>query len=462
MTVQRFGACVAAVFVAVAVSVTAAPAAVAATDGADAIRAKYQQMGGGDTPLEGPTKQVDGTLAGFFRKWDTTVAITWHPDHGAHWISGAIQTRWRTDLTSAPHGAAVADQVATSGKPGAAAAFTNGTSIYYGDATGAHVLSGPVRAKYWAMGATSGSAGLPVTDVAPVSGASGTFADFQGAITIHAKTGGPGLWFSGALRDRFRELGGYGVLGVPTTDQAPTPGSGWFFDLASGSMYWSAETGAHILTGPVYSKYLEFNSVKGPFGLPTTDLLDTSGFTGKFAEFRNAVSIFWSKETGAHWISGALRQEFWDHGSLAALGFPTSDQLPTSGAVGLYVLFGPNRAIIWGAQPGAHLVADQILAKLRADGDVAALGLPEYDEMDLDGTRRFQQFQRGSIFTVPGATPLTVREPVRAEWWKQGGWKGRLGLPTADATASGDLLTQLFAGGRIECRSGRCATYFSG
>lgn len=426
--------------------------------GVDAIRAKYTQMGGG-SPLEGPTRQVDGTLTGFFRKWNTGVAITWHPDHGAHWFSGAIQARWRSDLGTSPHGAAVADQAATTGKPGAAAAFVNGTSIYYGDTTGARVLSGLVRAKYWALGATAGSLGLPVSDVAVIPGVAGTYADFEGAVTIHAKDGGRGLWFSGELRKRFHELGGYRTLGVPSSDQAATPSGGWFFDMGTnGSMYWSVETGARVISGPVHSKYLEFYSVKGPFGLPTTDLLETPDLPGQFAQFQNAVSIFWSKATGAHWLSGALRQEFWDNGSLGGLGFPTSDQLPTSGVNGLYVLFGPDHAIIWGVDTGAHLVKGAVLAKLRASGDVAVEGLPEYDEMDLDGTHRFQQFRNASIFLVPGVGALTVRTAVRAEWWRQGGWTSKLGAPVADEVVTADLRSQRFAHGRIECRNGTCVS----
>jgi uncharacterized protein with LGFP repeats len=428
--------------------------------GTEAIRAKYAQLGGG-SPLEGPTRQVDGTLAGFFRKWNTGVAITWHPDHGAHWFSGAIEARWRADVGTAPHGAAIADQAATSGKAGAAAAFVNGTSMYYSDATGAHVLSGAVRAKYWALGATASSFGFPITDTAATPGALGTYADFEGAVTIHAKDGGRGLWFSGELRTRFHELGGYRALGIPISDQAATPSGGWFFDLVSGSMYWSADTGARMISGPVHAKYLEFNSVKGPFGLPITDLLPTPDVAGEYAQFKNAVSIYWSKLTGAHWISGALRQEFSDNGGLRGLGFPTSDQLPTSGVSGLYVLFGPTKAVIWGADTGAHLVKDDILAKLRAGGDVAVEGLPEYDEMDLDGTRRFQQFRHASIFTVPGGGAVTVRTAVRAEWWRQGGWTGKLGLPTADEVYKSGVVTQQFAGGRIECRSGTCASVFT-
>ncbi|WP_436493144.1 LGFP repeat-containing protein [Actinokineospora sp. HUAS TT18] len=431
-------------------------AAVMSDTGVDAIKAKYSALGGG-SPLEGPTTQADGTLTGFFRKWNTRVAITWHPDHGAHWFSGAIEARWEADLATAPHGAAVADQAATAGRPGAATAFARGASIYYSDGTGAHVLSGAVRAKYWALGATASTFGFPVTDVARTSGAAGTYANFDGAVTIHAADGGRGLWFSGELRKRFHELGGYAALGIPTTDQAPTPNNGWFFDMGPDrSMYWSAETGARVLSAEVHAKYLEFNSVKGPFGLPVTDVLATPDLPGEFAQFQNAVSIFWSKATGAHWISGALRQEFWDNGSLAGLGFPTSDQLPTAGVSGLYVLFGDDRAIIWGSDSGAHLVKGAILAKLRADGDVAVDGLPEYDEMDLDGTRRFQQFRQASIFTVPTGGAVTVRGLIRAEWWRQGGWTGKLGLPVADEVRKPDVTVQQFANGRIECRSTRC------
>lgn len=313
-------------------------------EGAIAIRAKYEELGGGG-PLSAVETNSDGGRHATFAKWGTTVAITWRSDVGAHWFSGAIFAKWDADGRQLRYGQAVADQSAI-GTVGAAAAFTSGDSVYFSGATGAHALSGQVRTKYWELGHTNGIAGYPTTDVAD------------------------------------------------------------------------------------------------------------SGAGGKFADFQNTVSIYASEATGAHWLSGALRQRYRDGGGPAALGLPTSDQYGTtgpSGESGLYVLFGPNRVILWTASLGAKLVTDQFLTTLRNGGDVAVYGFPEYEVLPISGTPdRFQQFTKATIFDRSGSY-TTLGWGIRATWWSNGGGGGRLGLPTSNAVSTNGIWQQNFDRGSIRC-----------
>lgn len=434
-----------------AVTVAGAPAAAAQTDpGTAAIQAKYAAMGG-DGPLHGWADLPGGGKVAKFPKWGTTVAITWNQSFGAHWFSGNINAKWSPDF-----GAAVADQTGTVGRPGAAAGFANGVSIYYSDTTGAHALSGEVRTKYWQTGHTAGPLGFPESDVQRVDGArGGWFAHFQGMVTIYAPDGELGRWISGALRQRYWDRGGVAALGFPVGDQWPTHGrTGYAIDLDHArAIYWSPATGAQLLEGSINGKYRSTGiyGPYGPFGFPVSEAEDILG--GTRARFENTVQIVAPTTGSTRWISGDLASLWWyTLGGPEKLGLPTSDQLPTYGANGLYSLFGPNAAIIWGPTTGAKLVSDGFLARLRADGDVANYGLPETMVLDLAGREgwSFQQFQNASIFQA-NESALTVGWQIRSVWWSAGGYGGALGLPTDQERDLGDHAEQSFEGGVVGC-----------
>lgn len=434
----------------------------AAEPGDLAIQQKYATFGERG-PLSEITTKADGGKYASFAKWGTTVVITWTEANGAHWFSGAIAAKWTNAGGADTYGYAVADQSGTTVRPGAAAAFDKGFSVYYSDTTGAHTLSGEVRLKYWALGHTAGSVGFPETDNLPLpageNNVAGEFAQFQNTISIFDPSDAPAVWISGALRQKFWNLGSISGIGYPVSDQTlhTFPHQGYTVELPKGkTIYWTARTGATMLEdGPVKAKYLSVGGVQSEWGFPETDVLDTPVVTGKFAQFQSTVSIFWSETTGAHWISGALRQKFWDAGSIGYWGLPTSDQLPTSdiwGNNGLYVLFGPDKVILWNAQLGAYQVAGDFLAWLRADGDVKYYGFPTTERIPLPGRTTFQQFARASIFEIASG-PVTVGWSMRTGWWQLGGYTGFLGMPLANEyyPYNDAFIVQNFEGGYIAC-----------
>jgi uncharacterized protein with LGFP repeats len=94
-----------------------------------------------------------------------------------------------------------------------------------------------------------------------------------------------------------------------------------------------AEIGeAHALWGSIYRKWVEFKYVE--FGYPITDEQSTPDGRGRYNHFRGMQypnrpesSIYWTPQTGAHAIYGAIRdawaQQGWERGPL---GYPTSDE----------------------------------------------------------------------------------------------------------------------------------------
>ena len=121
-----------------------------------------------------------------------------------------------------------------------------------------------------------------------------------------------------------------GALGYPTTDTLTTPdGVGRFNHFQRGSIYWSPQTGPHVVSGPVYDKWAKLNWEKGSLGYPVTDVTTTPDGKGLFAHFQHG-SIYWTQETGAHVVSGPSTDKWaklnWEKGSL---GYPVTDVTTT-------------------------------------------------------------------------------------------------------------------------------------
>ncbi|GAB7070315.1 LGFP repeat-containing protein [Mycobacterium hodleri] len=120
--------------------------------------------------------------------------------------------------------------------------------------------------------------------------------------------------------------------------------------------------------------------------------------------------------------------------------------------------FGQNFAggkIFFTPDTGAHAMTGAILDEYQslggpADGD---LGFPTIDEGDgkAPGSRNttFSAADRPVIFWTPDTGARVVRGAVNAAWDKLGGSAGVLGVPTDDEAYSGDDVSQTFTGGEI-------------
>jgi len=120
--------------------------------------------------------------------------------------------------------------------------------------------------------------------------------------------------------------------------------------------------------------------------------------------------------------------------------------------------FGQNFAggkIFFTPETGAHAMSGAILDEYQAlggpaDGD---LGFPTIDEGDgkAPGSRNttFSAADRPVIFWTPDTGARVVRGAVNAAWDKLGGSAGVLGVPTDDEAYSGDEVSQTFSGGQV-------------
>src|SRR3984957_10391905 len=85
----------------------------------------------------------------------------------------------------------------------------------------------------------------------------------------------------GAIYEHWQALGGMNsVLGAPTSPEDSADGDTHYATFAKGAMYWSPETGAQPITGAIYDVWASHSYERGPLGLPTSaeiqEPLDTS------------------------------------------------------------------------------------------------------------------------------------------------------------------------------------------
>jgi hypothetical protein len=138
----------------------------------------------------------------------------------------------------------------------------------------------------------------------------------------------------GSIGVKYAALGGArSALGPAIGNEAEAPYGGRYHLFKNGMIYWHPEIGeAFAVWGAISAKYWELGRTE--YGYPITDERTTPDGRGRYNHFRAMhlpgrpeSSIYWSPQTGAHAIFGAIRDAWaadgWEKGSL---GFPTSDE----------------------------------------------------------------------------------------------------------------------------------------
>ena len=111
----------------------------------------------------------------------------------------------------------------------------------------------------------------------------------------------------------------------------------------NGAIYWTPGTGAHEVHGEVWNKYAA-SGWDWSVGLPITDTVATPDGRGVYCQFERG-GIFWSAETGAVMLTGEIGQKYAAMGGPASvLGSPIRMDVSASGA--WYAIF-QNGAIYW-------------------------------------------------------------------------------------------------------------------
>lgn len=248
------------------------------------------------------------------------------------------------------------------------------------------------------------------------------------------------------------------TLGARKGDVYPV-GDGFALEFDGGKMYFTPDTGAHYLYGPILDKYEDLGGpVNSDLGFPTINevpgLAGPDSRVGTFAASDNPV-IFWTPDHGAFVVRGAINAA-WDKlgSSGGLLGAPIADesydgdvasQKFTSGTISW------NRKTKEFSTDPANL-ADQLkdlqialdptaainMAWRAAGGAAGPLGAKKGGQYPIGGDGIAQDFNGGKIFYSPATGANAVEGPILQKYESLGGpVSSDLGFPTSNEADGG-------------------------
>ncbi|TFV53595.1 N-acetylmuramoyl-L-alanine amidase [Blastococcus sp. TF02A_35] len=392
------------------------------------VLAGYMRAGG-PASLGAPTVEEKalpdgrGVRAEFQRAF-----IYWSEPTGAHVVRGAIAGHWFAQGgESGSLGYPVADETAAG--TGSVSRFERG-AIYWSEATGAHVVRGGMLAAYEATGAAAGPLLFPTGEETDAPGGRGRIQQFQSGTTYWSETTG-GHAVRGGVAGAWAALGGTeGVLGYPVSgEQSTTGGGGRVQHFQDGSVYWSSATGAHAVRAGVLAAWTAAGGATGPAGFPTSG--ETPAERGGVVQNFQSGSVFWSAGTGAHLVRGGIAGTWRAAGGVTgALGYPAGGEEDTPRYAGRVQRF-EGGSVYWADGRPYVLQGDIAGAYAAAGGPGGLLGLPTGDAAATGpgGNGRVQNFQNGSVLWSAVTGAHVVRGGIGGAWGAAGGVTGSLGYP---------------------------------
>lgn len=112
---------------------------------------------------------------------------------------------------------------------------------------------------------------------------------------------------------------------LPISETQEAGNGGYVQHYSTGDIYWHPQTGAQWVYGAIRAKYVERGGPSGPLGYPTTDETATLDELGRYNHFEKG-SIYYSPQTGAHDIRGPVLDRWSSLGrEKSYLGYPTTD-----------------------------------------------------------------------------------------------------------------------------------------
>lgn len=172
----------------------------------------------------------------------------------------------------------------------------------------------------------------------------------------------------------------------------------------------------YVVQGAIRAKWLSLGAHKGFLGLPVTDELPTPDGRGRFNHFEGG-SIYWTPEWGAFEVHGLIRQRWADLGwEQGFLGFPVTDELPLAGSGGgRYSLF-EHGIVTW--EPGQTEAVAGPHHYERIYAHVRAQVLSRFFAIGNKGRRNHLSMHHKLQGPVPldPVTPEEKQEADRARW----------------------------------------------
>ncbi len=286
-------------------------------------------------PWEGVVSFTGGAYARFLHRGTPQrfSLILWRPERGALLLTPMMYEVYHaTGGAQGPLGYPTSERMQTHDHVGWYQVFDGGVVVWHPD-TGAAAVYGAIHAAYHRVHGSH--FGYPLGEQTLTPDRQAWVQQFrnldQGTdVSIYWTAAHDAHPLSGAIREAWLSYRGGTTLGYPTTDEMDAAGGGRWQRFEHADYIWHADTGAHEVHGDIGAVY---HSVGGSaWGFPTTDE-SAAANGGRFNHFRLADgsdgSIYWTPDTGAHPVTGPIRQRWsglgWEH---SHLGFPTGPAAP--------------------------------------------------------------------------------------------------------------------------------------
>ncbi|MDR0959059.1 MAG: N-acetylmuramoyl-L-alanine amidase [Propionibacteriaceae bacterium] len=240
----------------------------------------------------------------------------------------------------------------------------------------------------------------------------------------------------GTIGDIYMGLGGpTSFLGFPTSSEITTTADGVFQTFVNGRIYWTANTGAYSVHGAILQTYVSLGSTASFLGYPTSQEIAVNGNSdeGVYQQFEGG-RIYWSPSTGSYRLHGAIGTTYEaDQGPQSYLGYPVSEEVPVrDGArnmIGVHQDFQGGR-IYWSDETGAHHIHGGILVRYLALGGAPSyLGFPTTEEIATD-KGVYQEFAGGRIYWSEDTAAQPTHGAIGIVYRDNGG-PGNYGFPTS-------------------------------
>jgi uncharacterized protein with LGFP repeats len=258
---------------------------------------------------------------------------------------------------------------------------------------------------------------------------------------------------SGQIWGVYMQAGGPAVVGAPITDELPTPdGVGRFNHFSTGAViYWTPATQAQLVQGQIRILGEKTGWELGPLGYPTSGELAGAG--GRYTTFQKGT-VFWTPAGGAVEVHGPIAERWAQLGGLS-WAVPTSSQL-SAGSGTVYNTFSGDTSLYWSAATGAWAVSGQIRGLwLALGGPSGGLRLPVSDEQGHPGGVRSSTFQDGIVHWTAAGGPHALQGSIAKRWTALGGLGWGYGVPASNELTTPDGV------GRFNLFTGNAAIYWS-
>ncbi len=212
------------------------------------------------------------------------------------------------------------------------------------------------------------------------------------------------------IERKYAQLGGAAVFGAVTSKET---GKVWYTAGGGCICYNRDMHAAFEIHGAIFEKWRSLGGLA--FGTPCTDETAAPDGVGRYNHFNgNTASIYWSPDTGAAAIYGAIRQKWAQLGwERSPLGYPCTDETGAPDGLGRYNHFGSGGSIYWTPATGAQAVWGAIRQRWEQLGwEQGYLGYPTSDETDFPEGGRANTFQNGGVYWWPDTGPIDLRDVV--------------------------------------------------